>query len=155
MRLVGAHTMPDRSPLRVEKRTPRPSDDHQRAVAQENQRSASLTVQDARWAFAVRVASSIEGGKAGIMRPEVRTRLLTQAGHLGLRPFDANLIIAIVQDSARTGGNGLDEHAANRLKLIRGPQEVVRAARWPFALAMVSSMIALVLAWLVIRWLQG
>lgn len=58
---------------------------------------------DPRWAFAARVATHLEGGHAAILRPERRERLLRLAAHLRLRPFDAALIIAMVQDTARRG----------------------------------------------------
>jgi len=147
--------MPDRSPLRVEKRAPRPSADHQRAIARENLQASALSASDARWAFAVRVASSIDGGKAGILRPDIRRRLLTQASHLGLRPFDANLIIAIVQDSARSSGQPLDDQAASRLKLVRDPSEAGRRRGMPIFVPMAASLLAIALAWTIIQWLRG
>lgn len=74
----------------------------ERDVAAENA-SAALGADDARQAFAVAVARSLEGGRAAILRPDARRSLTSQAGRLGLRPFDAALVIAIVQDAARRG----------------------------------------------------
>lgn len=154
---MGARTAPDRSPLRVQKRAPRPSEDHQRAVIKENLSSAAMSASDARWAFAVRVAASIEGGRAGILRPAVRQKLVQQATQLGLRPFDANLVIAIVQDSSRTFGSPLSDQAADRLKLVRDPREARRhEQRWsPWVMSLAVSLIAIALAWTVINWLRG
>jgi len=55
---------------------------------------------DPRWVLAVRTAESLEGA---MLRPERRERLLRIARLMGLTPFDANIIIAIVQDQARRG----------------------------------------------------
>jgi len=96
-------------------------------------RRAALTTDDARWVFAARVASSIDGGRAAILTPEKRQRLLTQAQRLGLRRFDANLVIAIVQDSARCGHEPLGPTTSERLPLIRQPQPQV-GAELPIAL---------------------
>lgn len=45
----------------------------------------------------------MEGGKAALLRPERRRELFHRAEDMGLRPFDANLVIAIVQEAARRG----------------------------------------------------
>ncbi len=55
---------------------------------------------DARWVLAVRVAEHLQGS---ILPPQARDRLVRLGKSMGLTPFDANLIIAIVQDQARRG----------------------------------------------------
>ncbi len=55
---------------------------------------------DPRWVLAVRTAEQLEGT---ILRPEKREHLLKLGKVFGLTPFDANLVIAIVQDQARRG----------------------------------------------------
>ena len=55
---------------------------------------------DPRWVLAIRVADSLQGV---VLPPERRERLLDLGRVMGLTPFDANLIIAIVQDQARRG----------------------------------------------------
>jgi len=65
-----------------------------------------LPPEDARWLFAVRVSGSLEGGKAALLTPTKRRDLIAAAVGTGLREFDANLVIAIVQDSARRGELG-------------------------------------------------
>lgn len=62
-----------------------------------------LDASDARVRFAARVAASIEGGRAAIVRPLVRERLIAAATSDGILPFDANLVVALVQDAARQG----------------------------------------------------
>lgn len=88
LRLVRAHDLPE--PARTARRD----------IARENH-EAALAADDARAAFAVEVARAIEGGKAALLRPEVRRSLVEAAQGKGLRAFDANLIIAVVQDAVR------------------------------------------------------
>lgn len=58
---------------------------------------------DARFRFASHVARHLEGGKAAILRPERRDLLVAGAVREGILPFDANLVIALVQDATRRG----------------------------------------------------
>jgi len=55
---------------------------------------------DPRWILAVRAAEQLRGA---ILTPPARDRLVRMARAFGLTAFDANLIIAIVQDQARRG----------------------------------------------------
>jgi hypothetical protein len=55
---------------------------------------------DARWVLAVRTAEQLEGP---ILPPDRREQLVKLGKVLGLTAFDANLVIAIVQDQARRG----------------------------------------------------
>ncbi len=59
-----------------------------------------LYATDPRWVLAIRVSERLEGT---LLNPEQRERLVRLGTILGLTPFDANLIIAIVQDRARRG----------------------------------------------------
>lgn len=121
-------------------------------VARANRQAAAIDAADARWVLACRVAASLEGGRSAILRPEARDRLLSQATRLGLRQFDANLVIAIVQDSARCGQEPLGLATAERLPLIR-PAHTPQPAGLPilarFGIAM---MVGVVLAATMIRW---
>lgn len=75
-------------------------------IARENALASALTdlrADDGRRIFATRVAEALEGGRAAILPPERRTRLVRIASMLGVRTFDAHLVIAIVQDGARRG----------------------------------------------------
>lgn len=87
----------------------------------------ALLGDDARWVFAVRVRREVQGGHAAIVTPESRKRLLKLANRLGLRDFDANLVIAIVQDDARTHGGTLPVPS----DAVRGPLNLVRPAETP------------------------
>lgn len=55
---------------------------------------------DPRWIMALRTSEALEGT---LLRPEKRESLLRLGRIMGLRPFDCNLIFAIVQDQARRG----------------------------------------------------
>jgi len=124
-------------------------------IASENRAAAALTPADARWVFAARVATSLEGGRAAVLSPERRERLIAGARTLGLRPFDANLIVAIVQDTARTTGAPLGPAAAERLELVQpaiAPSDRAPAAAWLYpaltSLTLAVALLAILLAWL-------
>lgn len=122
----------------------------------------ALMGDDARWVFAVRVRREVQGGHAAIVTPESRKRLLRLANRLGLRDFDANLVIAIVQDDARTFGGTLpipSESAKGPLALVR--PAVVPSTRFTWrmehlkALAPVGASLAIatVFCLAAVRWL--
>jgi len=120
-------------------------------VARANRQAAAIDAVDARWVLACRVAATLEGGRAAILRPESRDRLLSQATRLGLRQFDANLIIAIVQDSARCGEEPLGLATAERLPLIR-PAHTPTPAGLPIAARFgIAMIVGVVLAATFIR----
>jgi hypothetical protein len=73
---------------------------------------------DPRWVLAVAAARQLEGGRAGILTQEGRAHVLRIARLLGLRPFDAALVIAIVQDAARRG-EPLGGEVSERLGMVR------------------------------------
>jgi len=77
---------------------------------------------DPRWALAVKVADAMEGS---LLPPEKRKRLIRLGQALGLTSFDANLIIASVQDQARRGVSSarLAASAEPALRLIASPAE--------------------------------
>lgn len=87
----------------------------------ENRAASRLDAHDARWIMAIRAAQSIEGGAAAIISPQRRHRLLAAGAGLGLRPFDTSLVIAIVQDAARSGLPALGSTTEERLTLVRQP----------------------------------
>lgn len=58
---------------------------------------------DARGTLVLRIEESLEGGRAAVLRPERRRRLLRIARMLGVREFDAHLLIAQAQERARRG----------------------------------------------------
>ena len=105
-----------------------------RAVARENVAAAQLNPGqfDPRWTLAKLAYTQL---KQGPITPEQRDGLVSKAGHLGLRPFDASLIIAIAQDYSRTGRSLQD--AESTLRLVRPPlgdeQGTASQQRWAMA----------------------
>lgn len=129
------------------------------AVASENIAAAGLAATDARWVLALRVAETLEGGRAAILRPDRRERLLRIASTMGLRAFDANLVIAIVQDAARSGDAPLGRATEQRLALVRPPDWQTRLAAAPqrqLALRIAAAAaLAIALFTMLVRWLAG
>jgi hypothetical protein len=123
-----------------------------REIARENHASRLMGPDDVRWELAREVEGSIEGGKAAIIRPEVRRRLVSTATERGLRPFDANLVIAIVQDGARRGEH-LDEGVAGRLAFVGAAETELPRRYVSLLVAAVALGAALFVA--VVAWLTG
>ncbi len=111
--------------------------------------------------FASVVASRVEGGRAGIVRPTVRRDLMRAAGLAGLRAFDATLIIALVQDRARRGESLAGVAADPRLAVVGDAKprgwRVGRAGRLAGygVTAVVTVGLAAVLFSGVVGWLAG
>lgn len=162
LRLVGADVsaQPIRpagarhaSPLRAAPKM-RDASQSERAVAREMRSAAAnqpaLDPTDPRWVVAARAYSQLEGST---MTPERRARVLDSARKLGVQPFEANLIIALVQDQRRRGRTLHD--AAPALRLI--PQNDRSSARPSqssiLGLWIAAAAAAAVFAWLMIRWL--
>ncbi len=74
-----------------------------REIVRENRQAATLTPSEAREILTARVTELIQGGRAAILTPEHRARAVRIARMLGVRDFDAQLVIAVVQDRARRG----------------------------------------------------
>lgn len=91
-----------------------------RAVEAEN-KAAAMSALDPRWALAVRTSSMLQGGRAAILPPESRRFLVQLGKDINLRPFDSNLVIAIVQDAARAGYDPIGTESRMRLKMVREP----------------------------------
>lgn len=92
----------------------------ERQVRAANVEAARLDALDARWVLAVRTTMSLQGGRAAVLRPDDRRSLVTQATRMGLRAFDAALVIAIAQDAARSG-EALSGSPQDRLAMVRPP----------------------------------
>jgi len=82
-------------PLEASSHTPR-----QAATLAPPHSPAITSAADPRWVLAIRAAESLQGA---ILGPERRDRLVKLGKLMGLTAFDANLVIAIVQDQARRG----------------------------------------------------
>ncbi len=122
------------------------------AVTAANRESARLDDADSRAIFAVRVAESLEGGRAAILTPENRRRLVAAGARAGLRPFDANLVIAIVQDGARRGESVRHELTSSRLRLVGAGRREENRRPGPGAIALAAAGIALAAVAALIAW---
>lgn len=113
--------------------------------------AAAMSATDARWVMAVQASRAIEGGRSAVLRPEVRARLVSSATRMGLRPFDANLVLAIVQDAARRGETV--QVAADRLGMVPGAERGRRRGwgLWAAVCLALSAVWAAALLW----WLLG
>lgn len=77
-------------------------------VERENRSAAGLSAADARALLGEATAAALDGGRAAILSPERRRRLVAIGERLGVRAFDANLVIAVVQDRVRRGESWRD-----------------------------------------------
>jgi len=148
LRLTNNGTFPDGAPLPLRHGAPR------LRVARENEGAAGVSATDARWVFAVQVARSIEGGRAAVLPPERRQKLVAMAGGMGLRPFDANLIIAVVQDGVRAGEGGLSREVESRLAFVRCVEPVDTGAR-TVAVVLLTAAVAIGIFCVLARWVSA
>jgi len=123
-------------------------------VEAENHAAARLEATDARWVLAVRTTRALQGGRAAILRPAERRTLVSLAGRLGLRPFDAALVIAIAQDAARTC-DALSGTPQDRLTMVRPPAASPSESFGPGALLLMSCFIGALFFSIMRMWLLG
>lgn len=108
---------------------------------------------DPRWVLAVRVAEQLEGN---ILPPQKRDRLVRMGKMFGLTAFDANLIIAIVQDQARRGYAPAYCPTAGepQLRMVPRPTRSPRAVRSRRLLTIATLLVTFVaIELLVVGWL--
>ncbi len=116
-----------------------------REIARENHSAGGLSVDDMRDVFAAAVVGALDGGRAAILRPQVRRRLVAGAVATGMRPFEANLVIALVQEATRNGRTV----RARMVPIARTPRK-----RWLWAVAATLATAAAILAGLVL-WVRS
>jgi hypothetical protein len=124
-------------------------------IRQENLAAGSLSADDARWILAAQAAATLEGGRLAMLRPERRRALVSVATKIGLRPFDASLVIAIVQDAARCGERPLGDGASQRLRLVRAATPGNGSARSILVALAAAAAIAAAGLLALIRWIGG
>ncbi len=123
-----------------------------------NSSPSGLGHTDPRWLLAVKTSSLLEGGKAALLTPAKRQSIMTLARQLGLRPFEASLVVAVVQDGARAGEGTLSEGVKARLSLVgtgAAPLPPSRSERSWAGLMGVAAALGGVLTAMLIRWLEG
>lgn len=106
----------------------------------------SLEPTDPRWVLAAKTYAHLQGTT---LTPERRERLVQTGKRLGLRPFDANVVIAIVQDHARRGEP--PRRAIPALRMIEappGPSHASTWLRWIAALLCAAMANAILIWWL-------
>ncbi len=124
-----------------------------REVALENRLAAGTAEIDPgspHLALAGRVQKRLQGC---ILPPESRRSLLREAHSLGVREFDAHLVMAVIQDRARRN-EPLDDIAGPLEVLARGHARAPRShATWVLGGAALG--LAIGLATLALRWLTN
>lgn len=139
--------------------------DPHEAVISENRRAAELSETDVRWALAIKVADTLEGGTLAMLRPERRRQLMTHARRIGLRDFDTSLVIAVVQDAARRaepiagegdvaarlGMIGVGALPTNHARSMTSASRVAASRRW--LQAVLIAFLASTALWAMIRWI--
>jgi hypothetical protein len=125
-----------------------------RAVPRRNAGAAPGDEVDPRWVLAVACTRLLEGGRAAILPVEARERVVRLASHLGLRAFDAALVIAIVQDAARRG-EPLGGEVAARLLLLPVARERAASVETSAVLFLASIFAAAALMISLIAWVVG
>lgn len=118
----------------------------------------SLSATDPRWVLAQRAAETMEGQ---VLRPEKRERLVRLGKVMGLSPFDAHMVLAIVQDQARRGipAESCPAAGIQQLALIAppdhrsGPLRLDRLGSKPWLLAgvFIATELIVVAWWLTTR----
>lgn len=119
----------------------------ERIAAENHAAAASLSALDPRWILAVQVHRELAAsgsGAAAVISPESRKRLLLVGHRLGLRSFDAHMVLAIVQDQARQGLDPLGHEAQDRLRIVPASVEEGLGGDGPtWAMAIAMSLVAL------------
>jgi len=142
-----------------------------RAIASENAQAANASREivegDARWVFAAKVGQTLQGGRMAALPADRRQKLIRLATRMGLRAFDANLVIAIVQDAVRTGkqepGHGPSDGVTDRLAMIRAPGksdqrsggDVAKGQPPLWLLITLAGAMAILSATMLLGWLLG
>ncbi len=143
---------PDRGPSIDESRA-------RRAIADENRRAATMAHEasevDIRHILALRTEESLEGGRAALLTAPRRRELVKAGERMGLRPFESNLIIAIVQDGARRGKSLASRETRAALGVIPVPEsrEERRSEAWMWIrVALATAALSGLLFTMLVEW---
>jgi len=79
---------------------------------------------------------------------------MSMADGLGLRPFDASLVIAIVQDAARNGKPALGPESEDRIALV-APARRSDESLSPLELLVASTCLGSVICYAIMRWIAA
>ena len=140
LRLVGSESAEAMSTWRIGQ-----------AVADENKAAArnaqQLEPNDPRWVLAVQTAAQLEGDR---LSPEARKRIARTAQLLGVRAFDANMIMAIVQDYARR-----KQPVSNATRMLTMVEHTKPGDDWALRRWLIAAVLAGLVVSLMIRWVVG
>jgi hypothetical protein len=118
--------------------------------ARESTRQNAIDLGDPRWQLACATRDALQGA---VLTYENRRKVMLLAQRVGIRPFDANLIVAIVQDRARRGES--IENAAEAISVIPKPVRPARrtATAWVWASAILVAILvdAVLIGWLIFK----
>lgn len=118
--------------------------------AREATRQSAIDPTDPRWALACATRDALQGS---VLTYENRRKVMLLAQRVGIRAFDANLIVAIVQDRARRGEP--IESAVDALSVIPRPAKTSRrsATAWAWAAAILVAILvdAVLIGWLIFK----
>lgn len=118
--------------------------------AREAARQQTLDPTDPRWLLAIETQKALQGA---VLAFEDRRRLLSLAQRVGVRAFDANLIVALVQDRARRGEP--IESAVDAIGVV--PRPAARAGAfvtaWIWAAAILIAVLVdvVLIGWLILQ----
>ncbi len=118
--------------------------------AREATQSRALDPMDPRWALACAARDSLQGS---VLTYENRRKLMRLAQRVGIRAFDANLIVAIVQDRARRGEP--IESAVDAIGVVPRPAArsgaFVTAWIWAAAILIAVLVDVVLIGWLILQ----
>lgn len=132
-----------------------PASDDLRAVREETMAAAhaSLDPSEPHWKLAMETYRSLTGAT---LPPEQRERLLRMARRLGVRTFDASVVMAMTQDRARRGESldGLVRLLPRAGAAMPQPAQSASMDR-VLALLVVSGVLGSLIAAIVASWIAG
>jgi hypothetical protein len=120
--------------------------------AREATRLNAIDPADPRWMLASATRDALQGS---VLTYENRRKVMLLAQRVGIRAFDANLIVAIVQDRARRGEP--IESAVDAIGVVPAPDAPARTRRsftgWTWAAAILVALLvdAILIGWLVLK----
>lgn len=122
-------------------------------VVRENRSASQIPPLDAQDIFSRRIAEQLDGGAAALLTPERRERLVALGRRLGMSQFNANLVIAQVQDAARRGEELSRPAVQANLDLVQ--ESLHRKRMIGASIAIAALLIAMGLLMALIGWVEA
>jgi hypothetical protein len=122
-------------------------------IVRENRSASQIPPLDAQDIFSRRISEQLDGGACALLTPERRERLIALGRRLGMTTFNANLVIAQVQDATRRGEDLTRPAVQANLDLV---QDALRKKRMLGAgVAIAAMLIAMGLLMALIGWVEA